>query len=238
MKRKTGVFLAVAATVFLINGCSGKEQTVAKMESLQDKVSYGIGLRIGKDFKSQQVELNPDLLMKGIEDGLAGTEPLLSDEQIRETMVAFQQEMMEREKTRLEEASVKNAEEGKKFLEENAKKEGVVTLPSGLQYKVITEGSGKQPSSEDTVKVHYRGTLVDGTEFDSSYSRNEPAEFPVGGVIPGWTEALQLMKEGSKWQLVLPPELAYGERGAGPRIGPNATLVFEVELLEVEPQDK
>jgi len=238
MKRKTGVFLAVAATVFLINGCSGKEQTVAKMESLQDKVSYGIGLRIGKDFKSQQVELNPDLLMKGIEDGLAGTEPLLSDEQIRETMVAFQQEMMEREKTRLEEASVKNAEEGKKFLEENAKKEGVVTLPSGLQYKVITEGSGKQPSSEDTVKVHYRGTLVDGTEFDSSYSRNEPAEFPVGGVIPGWTEALQLMKEGSKWQLVLPPELAYGERGAGPRIGPNATLVFEVELLEAEPQDK
>jgi FKBP-type peptidyl-prolyl cis-trans isomerase FklB len=238
MKRKTGVFLAVAATVFLINGCSGKEQTVAKMESLQDKVSYGIGLRIGKDFKSQQVELNPDLLMKGIEDGLAGTEPLLSDEQIRETMVAFQQEMMEREKTRLEEASVKNAEEGKKFLEENAKKEGVVTLPSGLQYKVITEGSGKQPSAEDTVKVHYRGTLVDGTEFDSSYSRNEPAEFPVGGVIPGWTEALQLMKEGSKWQLVLPPELAYGERGAGPRIGPNATLVFEVELLEVEPQDK
>jgi FKBP-type peptidyl-prolyl cis-trans isomerase FklB len=238
MKRKTGVFLAVAATVFLINGCSGKEQTVAKMESLQDKVSYGIGLRIGKDFKSQQVELNPDLLMKGIEDGLAGTEPLLSDAQIRETMVAFQQEMMEREKTRLEEASVKNAEEGKKFLEENAKKEGVVTLPSGLQYKVITEGSGKQPSSEDTVKVHYRGTLVDGTEFDSSYSRNEPAEFPVGGVIPGWTEALQLMKEGSKWQLVLPPELAYGERGAGPRIGPNATLVFEVELLEVEPQDK
>lgn len=238
MKRKTGVFLAVAATVFLINGCSGKEQTVAKMESLQDKVSYGIGLRIGKDFKSQQVELNPDLLMKGIEDGLAGTEPLLSDEQIRETMVAFQQEMMEREKTRLEEASVKNAEEGKKFLEENAKKEGVVTLPSGLQYKVITEGSGKQPTSEDTVKVHYRGTLVDGTEFDSSYSRNEPAEFPVGGVIPGWTEALQLMKEGSKWQLVLPPELAYGERGAGPRIGPNATLVFEVELLEVEPQDK
>jgi FKBP-type peptidyl-prolyl cis-trans isomerase FklB len=238
MKRKTGVFLAVAATVFLINGCSGKEQTVAKMESLQDKVSYGIGLRIGKDFKSQQVELNPDLLMKGIEDGLAGTEPLLSDAQIRETMVAFQQEMMEREKTRLEEASVKNAEEGKKFLEENAKKEGVVTLPSGLQYKVITEGSGKQPSAEDTVKVHYRGTLVDGTEFDSSYSRNEPAEFPVGGVIPGWTEALQLMKEGSKWQLVLPPELAYGERGAGPRIGPNATLVFEVELLEVEPQDK
>jgi FKBP-type peptidyl-prolyl cis-trans isomerase FklB len=238
MKRKTGVFLAVAATVFLINGCSGKEQTVAKMESLQDKVSYGIGLRIGKDFKSQQVELNPDLLMKGIEDGLAGAEPLLSDEQIRETMVAFQQEMMEREKTRLEEASVKNAEEGKKFLEENAKKEGVVTLPSGLQYKVITEGSGKQPTSEDTVKVHYRGTLVDGTEFDSSYSRNEPAEFPVGGVIPGWTEALQLMKEGSKWQLVLPPELAYGERGAGPRIGPNATLVFEVELLEVEPQDK
>jgi FKBP-type peptidyl-prolyl cis-trans isomerase FklB len=238
MKRKTGVFLAVAATVFLINGCSGKEQTVAKMESLQDKVSYGIGLRIGKDFKSQQVELNPDLLMKGIEDGLAGTEPLLSDEQIRETMVAFQQEMMEREKTRLEEASVNNAEEGKKFLEENAKKEGVVTLPSGLQYKVITEGSGKQPSAEDTVKVHYRGTLVDGTEFDSSYSRNEPAEFPVGGVIPGWTEALQLMKEGSKWQLVLPPELAYGERGAGPRIGPNATLVFEVELLEVEPQDK
>jgi FKBP-type peptidyl-prolyl cis-trans isomerase FklB len=237
MKQGINISLAAVAMVLTLGACSGKEQTVVNMESLQDKVSYGIGLRIGRDFKAQQVDLKPDLLMKGIEDGLSGAEPLLTDEQIRETMVAFQQEMMEREKTRLEEASVKNAEEGKQFLEANAQKEGVVTLPSGLQYKVVTEGSGKQPAAEDIVKVHYRGTLVDGTEFDSSYSRNEPAEFPVGGVIPGWTEALLLMKEGAKWQLVLPPELAYGERGAGPRIGPNATLVFEVELLEVNPQE-
>jgi FKBP-type peptidyl-prolyl cis-trans isomerase FklB len=236
MKRTLGILLTVAVSAVMLGGCSGKEQAVVNMETLQDKVSYGIGLRIGRDFKAQQVELNPDLLMKGIEDGLAGVDPLLTDEQIRETMVAFQQEMMTREKARLEEASTKNAGEGKKYLEENAKKEGVVTLPSGLQYKVITEGTGKQPAATDMVKVHYRGTLVDGTEFDSSYSRNEPAEFPVGGVIPGWTEALQLMKEGAKWQLALPPELAYGERGAGPRIGPNATLLFEVELLEVNPQ--
>lgn len=238
MKRGMSISLAAVAMVLTIGGCSGKEQAVAKMESLQDKVSYGIGLRIGRDFKAQQVELSTDLLMKGIEDGLAGTEPLLTDDEIRETMVAFQKEMVAKEKTRLEEAAVKNAEEGKKYLEDNAKKEGVQTLPSGLQYKVITEGTGKQPAAEDMVKVHYRGTLVDGTEFDSSYARKEPAELRVGGVIPGWTEALQLMKEGSKWQLVLPPELAYGERGAGPRIGPNATLVFEVELLEVKPQEK
>ncbi|ABA88033.1 peptidylprolyl cis-trans isomerase, FKBP-type [Syntrophotalea carbinolica DSM 2380] len=238
MKRGMSISLAAVAMVLTIGGCSGKEQAVVKMESLQDKVSYGIGLRIGRDFKAQQVELSTDLLMKGIEDGLAGTEPLLTDDEIRETMVAFQKEMVAKEKTRLEEATVKNAEEGKKYLEDNAKKEGVQTLPSGLQYKVITEGTGKQPAAEDMVKVHYRGTLVDGTEFDSSYARKEPAELRVGGVIPGWTEALQLMKEGSKWQLVLPPELAYGERGAGPRIGPNATLVFEVELLEVKPQEK
>jgi FKBP-type peptidyl-prolyl cis-trans isomerase FklB len=235
MKRTMGIFSIAALVLLMGSGCSGKEQAAVKMESLQDKVSYGIGLRIGRDFKAQQVELNPDLLMRGIKDGLGDVEPLLTEEQIRETMVAFQQEMIEREKTRLEEASTKNAAEGKKYLEANAKKEGVVTLPSGLQYKVITEGTGKQPTAENIVKVHYRGTLIDGTEFDSSYERNEPAEFPVGGVIPGWTEALQLMKEGAKWQLVLPAELAYGERGAGPRIGPNATLLFEVELLEVKP---
>lgn len=236
MKRKLGFSLVFTALLLMIGGCPGKQQTAVKLESLQDKVSYGIGLRIGRDFKTQQVELNPELLMKGIEDGLGDSEPLLTDDQIRETMVAFQKEMMAREKARFEEAATKNKDEGEKFLEENAKKEGVVTLPSGLQYKVITEGAGTQPTAEDTVKVHYRGTLIDGTEFDSSYSRNEPAQFRVGGVIPGWVEALQLMKEGSKWQLFIPADLAYGPQGAGQRIGPNATLVFEVELLEVNPQ--
>jgi FKBP-type peptidyl-prolyl cis-trans isomerase FklB len=233
MKRNAGVILAVLAVLLWGSGCTGKDQA-PEMKDLKDKVSYSIGLKIGRDFKTQQVEVNPELILKGMRDGLSDADPLLTEEQIKETMTTFQQEMMAREQTRREQAAGRNLAEGKKYQEEYAEQEGVVTLPSGLRYKVLAEGSGKQPAASDTVKVHYRGTLVDGTEFDSSYSRKQPAVFPVSRVIPGWTEALQLMKEGAKWQLVLPPELAYGEKGAGPHIGPNATLVFEVELLEVQ----
>jgi FKBP-type peptidyl-prolyl cis-trans isomerase FklB len=158
----------------------------------------------------------------------------MSQEEIRATLTSLQQRLMAARQQELKEKGAKNLEEGKKFLVENQKKEGIKTLPSGLQYKVLTEGSGKTPKAEDTVTVNYKGTLIDGTEFDSSYKRGQPATFQVKGVIKGWTEALQLMKEGSKWQLFIPPELGYGERGAGSTILPNSTLIFEVELLTVK----
>jgi FKBP-type peptidyl-prolyl cis-trans isomerase FklB len=158
----------------------------------------------------------------------------MSQEEIRATLTSLQQRLVAARQKELKEKAAKNTEEGKKFLAENQKKAGVKTLPSGLQYKVLTEGAGKTPKAEDTVTVNYKGTLIDGTEFDSSYKRGQPATFQVKGVIKGWTEALQLMKEGSKWHLFIPPELAYGERGAGRDIGPNATLIFEVELLTVK----
>ena len=149
-------------------------------------------------------------------------------------MTAFQKEMMAKHAEVMNTLGEKNKKEGEVFLAENKKKEGVTTLPSGLQYKVIKAGTGKKPKSTDTVTVNYRGTLIDGTEFDSSYRRGEPASFGVSGVIPGWTEAMQLMQEGAKWQVVVPPNLAYGEKGAGPNIGPNATLIFEIELISIQ----
>jgi FKBP-type peptidyl-prolyl cis-trans isomerase FklB len=233
MKRYFGVVPGVLALVIGVGGCTGNAKPT-EPKDLKDRVSYSIGLKIGKDFKAQEVELNPEMLLSGVRHGLADAKPLLTDEQIQQTMEEFQKDMIARQQSRQEKLATDNLAGGKKFLEENSKKAGVVTLPSGLQYKIVEEGSGKQPSAEDTVKVHYRGTLVDGTEFDSSYARNTPATFQVSQVIPGWTEALQLMKAGSKWQIVLPPELAYGEQGAGPAIGPNAVLVFDVELLEVQ----
>jgi len=159
---------------------------------------------------------------------------LMTEEEIRESLSALQKELMEKQAEKTKLMGEKNKKEGEAFLAENKKKEGVVTLPSGLQYKVIKEGTGKQPSADATVETNYRGTLIDGTEFDSSYKRGQAATFPVNGVIAGWTEALQLMKEGAKWQLFVPANLAYGERGAGNVIGPNATLIFEVELISVK----
>ena len=158
----------------------------------------------------------------------------MSQEDIRAAITGLQQRLQAAREKEMKEMAAKNLDEGKKFLVENQKKGGIKTLPSGLQYKVLTEGSGKMPKAEDTVTVNYKGTLIDGTEFDSSYKRGQPATFQVKGVIKGWTEALQLMKQGAKWQLFIPPELAYGERGAGRDIGPNATLIFEVELISVK----
>lgn len=233
MKRQLLAILTTFTIVLLAIGCTAADKT-PKLETLMDKVSYSIGLNIGKDFKTQNIEVNPELLARGIKDAISDTKPLLTDEEIQEAIGSFQQERMAEAEEMAKAAGEKNRQEGESFLLENAKKEGVVTLPSGLQYKVIEEGTGKSPEPGDQVTVHYRGTLVDGTEFDSSYERGEPVTFPVGGVIPGWTEALQLMKEGAKWQLFIPPSLAYGEKGAGQVIGPNSTLIFDVELISVQ----
>jgi FKBP-type peptidyl-prolyl cis-trans isomerase FklB len=233
MKRQLLAILTTFTIVLLAIGCTAADKT-PKLETLMDKVSYSIGLNIGKDFKAQNIEVNPELLARGIKDAISDTKPLLTDEEIQEAIGSFQQERMAEAEEMAKAAGEKNRQEGESFLLENAKKEGVVTLPSGLQYKVIEEGTGKSPEPGDQVTVHYRGTLVDGTEFDSSYERGEPVTFPVGGVIPGWTEALQLMKEGAKWQLFIPPSLAYGEKGAGQVIGPNATLIFDVELISIQ----
>ena len=209
-----------------------------QLKDKKDKVSYAIGLDVGNAMKKQSIDINTDIFMKGLKDALAGGKKLMSDEEIRETMTAFSREMADKQKENVKKLAEKNKQEGDAFLAENKKKEGVKTLESGLQYKIITEGAGKTPKAGDTVTVNYRGTLIDGTEFDSSYKRGQPATFPVSGVIKGWTEALQLMKEGAKWQLFIPANLAYGDKGAGGTIGPNAVLIFEVELISVKEAEK
>ncbi len=201
----------------------------------RDKVSYSIGLDIGTTFKKQGMDLNPDVVLRGMRDGLSATKPLLTEEEMRTTMTEYSKTMVEKQQTANKEAATKNKEAGEKFLAENKSKPGVKTTASGLQYKVIKEGTGKIPKETDTVVTNYRGSLISGTEFDSSYKRNEPTTFPVNRVIKGWTEALGLMKVGSKYQLFIPAELAYGERGAAAGgIGPNETLIFDIELLDIK----
>src|SRR5947208_7274906 len=222
-------FLLIFAALSLALPVFGQEKS-PQLKDQKDKVSYSIGLNIGFNLGRQNVQVNPDLLAAGIKDAIAG-KPQLNADQVKEVMATFEKDMQQKQKA----AGEKNASEGAKFLEENKKKEGVKATASGLQYKAIKEGTGPQPKETDTVTVNYRGTLIDGTEFDSSYKRGEPATFPVTGVIKGWTEALQLMKVGSKYQLFIPPNLAYGERAMGPDISPNSTLIFEVELMSVKP---
>jgi FKBP-type peptidyl-prolyl cis-trans isomerase FklB len=200
---------------------------------LKTKVSYGIGLDFGKKFKAQGADIDPENFVKGLKDGLSGAKPALSDEEINEAFKAFSTAMQGKAQATMAAEAAKNKKEGEAFLAANKSKEGVKTLPSGLQYKVLKNGTGKTPKATDSVKAHYVGTLLDGTEFDSSIKRGEPTVFPVNGVIPGWIEALQLMKTGSKWQLFIPSELAYGERGQQ-SIPPNSVLIFEVELIGIE----
>ena len=226
------VWMAVLA-ILVMAGSVIAEEPIA-LKSQKDKISYIIGLDIGNNLKRQGAEIDPDTLLRGMKDALSGSKPLLSEDEIREVTTAFRQEMAQKQAEVTKKLAEKNKSEGEAFLGENKKKEGVKILPSGLQYKVITEGSGRSPKESDTVTVNYKGTFVDGTEFDSSYKRGEPATFPVNGVIKGWTEALPLMKEGAKWQLFIPSSLAYGEAGAGNAIGPNATLIFEVELISIK----
>lgn len=221
-----------AISMALASGISlAGDKVEPKTES--DQVSYSVGYRLGGDFKRQQVEIKSDMLLQGIEDAASGGEALMTDEQMRTVMMNLANRVKAEQMEKMKQQGAENVKAGEAFLAENSGKEGVTTLPSGLQYKVITAGEGKSPQKSDKVTVNYRGSLIDGTEFDSSYSRNKPATFGVGQVIPGWTEALQLMKEGDKWEIVIPSKLGYGERGAGAKIPPNSTLVFEVELISV-----
>lgn len=198
-----------------------------------DKKSYAIGMDIAISLKRNNVETNPDVLARAIKDVVTGQTPQLTDEEAKKLLNDMQKEMVAKKQEQSKALAEKNKAEGAAFLVENSKKEGVKTLPSGLQYKVITEGKGKTPDITDTVTVQYTGRLIDGTEFDSSHKRGQAATFALSGVIKGWTEALQLMNVGSKWEIFIPAELAYGDKGGGP-IGPNATLIFDVELISVQ----
>ncbi len=225
-------FLIMLIGIIMMAGPVYAEDTLLKNK--KDKLSYAIGMDIGKNLKRQPIEINPEALSQGLRDSLTDEKTLMTDQEYSETMNAFRTEMAQKQTAQIKEAGDRNKKEGEKFLADNIKKEGIKTTASGLQYKVVTEGTGASPKATDTVSVHYKGTLIDGNEFDSSYSRGQPASFPVNGVIKGWTEALQLMKVGSKWQLFIPSDLAYGERGAGRNIGPNSTLIFDVELLSIK----
>jgi FKBP-type peptidyl-prolyl cis-trans isomerase FklB len=200
----------------------------------KDKQSYAIGLNVGKSLHRDSIDVEPKFVLQGIEDALGDGKLLLTDEQIKTVMTELQTQVRQQQEEKRLALVESNKKDGAAFLAANATKEGVVTLPSGLQYKILVAGTGPKPSATDTVVCNYRGTLLDNTEFDSSYKRGQPMTFRVGGVIKGWTEALQLMPVGSKWQLFIPPDLAYGDRGQGPG-GPNATLIFEVELVSIQP---
>ena len=222
-------FIVIVSASLLALPLFGQEKS-PQLKDQKDKVSYSIGMNIGFNLSKQKVDINPDILAAGIKDAIAG-KPLLTQDQVKDVMAQFEKDMEQKQK----QAGEKNKTDGAKFLEENKKKQGVKTTASGLQYKVMKEGTGAQPKPTEMVTVNYRGTLIDGTEFDSSYKRGQPASFPVNGVIKGWTEALQLMKVGSKYQVFVPASLAYGERSVSPELGPNATLIFEVELLDAKP---
>ena len=232
-------FLAAALGLLAYRATAAEPAVTLKDQ--KDKVSYAIGLDIGRTFKRQEIDVNLAPLLQGLKDATGTGKTLLTDEEITAVMQAFQNEMRAKSQAKAgvvageaTKAGAKNKTEGDAFLAENKKKAGVKTTASGLQYKIVKDGAGKTPKAADSVTTHYRGTLIDGKEFDSSYKRNEPATFPVGGVITGWTDALQLMKEGAVWELYIPSELANGERGAGQDIGPNSALVFKIELLKVE----
>jgi FKBP-type peptidyl-prolyl cis-trans isomerase FklB len=228
--------LAVSGAVHAQDKPPASPQTTGirpKLEALQDKASYIIGFNLGKSLKTQHIPVTPDLIIQGLQDGLGGSEGLLTQEEIQGAMQQFQAQIASEQQGRRKAEGEKNLKESQAFLDQNKTRKEVKTTASGLQYEVIKEGSGESPKPTDQVTVNYKGTLPDGTVFDSSYERNEPVTFPCNGVIPGWVEALQLMKPGAKYKLYLPSALAYGEQGAGDKIGPNQALVFEVELISV-----
>jgi FKBP-type peptidyl-prolyl cis-trans isomerase FklB len=224
--------ITLLSVAFLFSVCYADEKLDLKDQ--KDKESYSLGYQFGQNLKTQGVDINLDVYTSGIRDALGGKDSLMSQEEIRATIEELQKRVMAARQKELKEKAEKNLAESKAFLEGNKGKEGIKTLPSGLQYKVLVEGSGKTPKSTDTVTVHYQGTLINGSEFDSSYKKGQPSRFQVNSVIRGWSEALQLMKGGSRWQLFIPPELAYGERAVGGQIPPNSTLIFEVELISVK----
>jgi len=214
------------------------------LKTQKDRVSYAVGMNVGKGvaarLKQQTIDVDQAILMRGLKDALAGGKMLLTEDEERTILTQLSVEARKKQEDQMKVAGDANKKEGEEFLAANKTKDGVITLPSGLQYKVLTLGTGPKPTAADTVSCNYRGTLINGTEFDSSYKRGQPASFPLTGVIKGWTEALQLMPVGSKWQLFVPSDLGYGDRGADPRsgIGPGATLIFEVELLSIQSKDK
>lgn len=209
-------------------------QNAPTLKTPKDKLSYALGMDVANTLRRQSIEIDPVLFNQGISDVYSGGKLLLSDDEARSVIGDMQKDMRKKAEEARTQSAENNKKAGETFLAENKKAQGVISLPSGLQYKVLKGGEGKKPTLDDTVVCQYRGTLIDGKEFDSSYKRNEAATFPVKGVIKGWTEALQLMPVGSRWQLFIPPDLAYGERGAGPDIGPNSTLIFEVELVSIK----
>jgi FKBP-type peptidyl-prolyl cis-trans isomerase len=220
---------------------SGQASTAKKpgsaplvLKTPKDKASYAIGMNIGKGLHKDSVDVDPAILLRGLKDGMAGGKTLLTDDEAKSAMVAIQADLRKKQEAKMAVVGDANKKEGDEFLAQNKTKEGVVTLPSGLQYKILKEGTGPKPSASDSVVCNYKGTLIDNTEFDSSYKRGQPATFPVGQVIKGWTEVLQLMPVGSKWQVFVPSDLAYGPRAPGGTIGPNATLIFEIELLSIQ----
>lgn len=231
------VFLFVLS-IFVFSNVYSQNQNDIQLKTDIDSLSYSIGYSIGQNITAQGLELNKDILSKAVMTALNKTQPVLTDDQMTQIIVAFQQQKMKERDEQLKTVGSKNRKEGEAFLEKNKSLPGVVTTASGLQYKVIEYGKGESPKLEDKVKVHYQGTLIDGREFDSSYKRGEPIEFGLQGVIPGWTEALQLMHVGDKWELYIPSNLAYGEMQRSELIGPNTTLIFTVELLEIIKAEK
>jgi FKBP-type peptidyl-prolyl cis-trans isomerase FklB len=217
---------------------AARPATPLVLKTQKDKFSYALGMKMGENLHKQSVPVDPAILARGLRDALAGGKTQLTDEQAQAALGAVQNDIRKKQQEKTEAAAAVNKKQGDTFLAENKSKEGVVTLPSGMEYKILTAGTGPKPAATDSVVCNYRGTLIDGKEFDSSYKRGEPVTFAVNGVIKGWTEALQLMPVGSKWQLVIPPDLAYGDRGAGADIGPGSTLIFEVELLSIQDKSK
>lgn len=235
MLNKIPAAVACIGLSTLLTACFDKSATdTVKLDTQTAKASYSIGSQLGSQVSQAKDMIDQDALIMGFKDSMEGKELQITPEEMQTVMQTFQQSMMEKQQAKQTEASTSNKTDGDKFLAENKSKEGVKSTKSGLQYKVLKKGSGAMPKVSDTVVTHYSGTLINGKVFDSSYKRNSPATFPVNGVIKGWTEALQLMEVGSKWQLFIPSELAYGERGAGADIGPNQVLIFEIELLEIK----
>jgi len=217
---------------------SKTDSTPITLTTQKQKVSYAIGMQIGKNLTREGVDIDTAVFLRGLVDVVTNSKPLMSDDEARTVITKLQQETMAKREAEMKAVGDANKKEGEAFLAENKKKEGVVTLPSGLQYKIVKQGTGPKPVATDNVVCNYRGTLVNGKEFDSSYKRGHPATFPVSGVIKGWTEILQLMPVGSKYQVWVPSDLAYGSRPGSPEIGPNATLIFDIELLEIKKDEK
>jgi FKBP-type peptidyl-prolyl cis-trans isomerase FklB len=225
--------VALVALAFACVSCGGGEARKTSLDTEIERASYAYGMDVASSMERSGLELDVDSFVQGFRDTLTGEDVLLSNQEKMQIMQEYSQKMREQQMAEMEAQGARNLTEGQEFLEQNGARDEVVTTASGLQYEVIEKGVGPKPGPSSTVSVNYTGTLIDGTKFDSSYDRGQPAQFPLNGVIPGWTEALQLMNVGSKYRIYVPPDLAYGERGAPPVIGPNATLIFDIELMEI-----